>query len=122
MSFKNKKIVERMIKVFGSKNCNMHISYIDDDIKWNIIGMPTISGKKEFLNAINSQQIENFTSSQIKNIISEGEFVVVESTGSTSCKNINQVSPLYCDIYRVTNGKLCELTTYIIDTALNNEN
>jgi hypothetical protein len=122
MSVKNKKIVERIIKVFGDKNYNIYLNYLDDDIKWNIIGMPAIVGKSEFINAINSLEIENFTSSQIKNIISEGEFVVVESTGRVISENVNQDAPAYCDIYRIINSKLCELTTYIIDTTSNNEN
>jgi limonene-1,2-epoxide hydrolase len=122
MQVKNKQIVKKIIEVFINNNQDAILNYLADNIKWNIVGMPQIRGKKEFINAINSLELENFSTSEIKNVISEGEFVVVESIGQLTAQINSFHAPSYCDIYRIKYGKVCELTTYIIDTASNNEN
>ena len=122
MSVKNKKIVKQIIELFTGNNQDLYSEYLTENIKWNIVGMPLICGKSDFINAVKSLELENFSLSRIKNIISEKEFVVVESVGSSNAQTINSYIPAYCDIYRIKEGKICELTTYIIDTASNNYN
>lgn len=121
MSAKNKKIVKKILEMFTGNNHVTYLDYLADDIKWNIVGMPLIHGKDEFIKAVKSLELENFSSSKIKNIISDREFVVVESTGQASVRTEYSNGPAYCDIYRIEDGKICELTTYIIDTTSNNE-
>ena len=117
MSVTNKKIVKKIIEVFANSDNNLNLCYLDDDIRWNIVGMPAISGKSDFIKTINSLELENFRLSNIRNILSEGEFVVVESTN----KLVNKLSvtnyTAYCDIYRIKNEKVYELTTYIVDIS-----
>ncbi len=79
MSDKNKIIVKNILKAFTDNNFQEFINYLDNDIEWNIVGMPTIKGKNEFIKAVCSLEIKDFSSTNIKNIISEGKFVVVES-------------------------------------------
>jgi limonene-1,2-epoxide hydrolase len=122
MSVKNKKIVKGIIEMFTGNNLSPYLNYLAEDIKWNIVGMPSICGKSEFIETVNSLELENFKFTKIKNIISEGEFVVVESVGHVNVKKNNSETPAYCDIYKIKEGKVCELTTYIIDTSSNNEN
>ena len=62
-----------------------------------------------------------FPADNVKNIIAEGEYVVVESTGKSETKTEISNSPAYCDIYRIKDEKIQELTTYVVDTALNSE-
>lgn len=122
MSVKNKKIVKQIIEMFNGNNHDLYSAYLSENIKWNIVGMPLICGKSEFIKAVKSLELEYFLSSRIKNIISEREFVVVESVGSVNTQTNNSDLPAYCDIYRIKDGKICELTTYIIDTTSNNYN
>jgi len=122
MSVKNKKIVKQIIELFTGNNHDLYSEYLTENIKWNIVGMPLISGKIEFIKAVKSLELENFSLSRIKNIISESEFVVVESVGYLKVRTNSSDMPAYCDIYRIKNGKICEMTTYIIDTTSNNYN
>ncbi len=118
MSVKNKKIIERIIKEFTTKNYSFCLELLTDDIRWNIVGMPPINGKSNFVSAFEMMELWQKSSTKmedashscsIKNIIAEGDFVVVESKG---IKNNN---PAYCDIYHLRGGKIDELTTYIVD-------
>lgn len=118
MPERNKRIVKRSIEVFRSQNYKIYSSYLSENIKWNIVGLPVLTGKDEFIKALRSLHLENFTISNIKNIIGEGEFVVVESNGLTS-KHIDNTSvSAFCDIYKLKDGKIYELTSYIVDTTL----
>ena len=111
MTTKNKKTIKRIIEESDKKNIESYMNYFTDDIRWEIVGMPVITGKKEFLIAMETLKLENFPTTNVKNIIAEGEFVVVESTGK-------DISNSFCDIYRFRDEKIQELTTYIIDTSL----
>ena len=92
------------------ENGNFYLDHLAEDRKWNIVGMPVIVGKNEFLETIKELRLENFNTSKIKNIVAEGEFVVVESTGKTT-------GNYFCDIYQIKYDKIQELTSYIVDTS-----
>jgi hypothetical protein len=114
MSVSNKKIVMKFIDEFIKGNNTSYIKYLTDDIKWNIVGMPSINGRQNFLQAMemmglwqNTLNGNNSSYENGKNIIAEGDFVVIE--------NFN--NPSHCDIYRINNGKIKEVTTYVVDTS-----
>ncbi len=110
ISERNKEIVKKINKVFLKGNAETVSAFIDDNIKWNIVGMPVIEGKKEFLETLKELHLENFSSNKIKNIVAEGEFVVVESSGKMA-------GNYFCDIYQLKDEKIQGLTSYIVDTS-----
>jgi ketosteroid isomerase-like protein len=55
-----------------------------------------------------------------KNVVAEGNCVVVDSTGEAKTKNGKPYNQIYCDVFSFSDGKLQEITTYL-DTALSNE-
>ncbi len=119
MSLKNKKIVLKFMSEYLKGNNDSFSYFLTDDIKWNIVGMPSIKGKSNFLRAMEMMELwqstlsgEDSPAEIIKNIVAESDFVVVERAG----KQNNSCS---CDIYKIKNGKIEELTTYIVDTSLN---
>jgi ketosteroid isomerase-like protein len=107
MSERNKQIIGKIIEAFGKENKSFYTKYLDDDMKWKIMGMPVIEGKNQFLETMKELKLENFGSNKINNIVAEGEFVVVESSGKTP-------GTYYCDIYQIKNEKILELTSYIV--------
>ncbi len=95
-----------------------YINFLSDDIKWNIVGMPSINGKQNFIRAMEMMELwqssskkENMLPDKVKNIIAESDFVVVESIGQNNDSG-------NCDIYKIKNGKIKEVTTYIVDTSV----
>ena len=118
MSIKNKKIVKQLIEIITQKNFNLYSKYVSENIKWKIVGLPPIIGKNEFIKTADSLGLENFTTANVKNIISDGDFVVIESSTIINNKPGSFDYPASCDIYRLKDGKVYELTTYIVDTTL----
>jgi limonene-1,2-epoxide hydrolase len=121
MSIKNKKVVIRFMSDFMEGKDKSYMKILADDIRWNIVGMPSIYGKQNFIQAMDRMDLFKFSSSEkmkpidkVKNLIAESDFVVVESSG----KNSNSCS---CDVYKIKNGKIEELTSYIVDTSVNEE-
>lgn len=72
------------------------------------------------LEVSNMLQLESFPEITIKNVVMEGNYVVVESTGKARTKNGKPYNQIYCEVFRFNNEKLQEITTYL-DTALSNE-
>jgi ketosteroid isomerase-like protein len=116
----NKQLLKKISEEFARGNLSFFEAYLAEDIKWNILGEETIVGKEKVLELSKMTQLQSFPVIKIKNIISEGDFVVIESTGeakTTEGKTYNQV---YCEVFRFDNEKLQEITTYL-DTALSKE-
>jgi ketosteroid isomerase-like protein len=118
---KNKKLVFELCKAFSKGNKDFITQNLDDDVCWNIVGMPLINGKNDFINAMEMMKLESFPDIKTKNVIAEGDYVVVESSGILNTKTGKPYTPSYCDVYLIRNGKIQELTTYIVDITLNNE-
>ena len=126
MSEKNKELVKKINQSFLKGNAEEVSEYIDENIKWNIVGMPVINGKNNFIETMEMMELENFRDIKIKNIIAEGDFVVVESKDINSAdrkemSSVKPYTPSYCDVYNIKDGKIQELTTYMVDVTLNKE-
>lgn len=117
MSAKNKKVVLEFMNGFIEGKEDSLINFLTEDIRWNIVGMPAIKGKQNFLQAMEMMDLlkstslnGSRTSEMVRNMIAEKDFVVVESSGVN-----NNYSN--CDIFRIRNGKIDEMTSYIVDTS-----
>ena len=105
---------------FAKGNLELSATYLAEDVKWNILGSNQIIGKEQVLEVSKMLQLQSFPVITIKNIIAEGNNVVVESTGKATTKSGKPYNQTYCDVFRFENEKIQEITTYL-DTALSNE-
>jgi uncharacterized protein len=116
----NTKLLRQISEAFAKGSLEFFFPFLANDLKWNILGYGTVSGKKEVLEVFKMSQLESFPVITIKNILAEGNFVVIESTGKAITKKGKPYNQIYCDIFRFNNEKIQEITTYL-DTALSNE-
>lgn len=129
MSIKNKELTKMITEAFFKGNTEFILHHLAEDIQWNIVGMPVIFGKSDVIRTMEliNPALAGCPDLAVKNIIAEGDYVVVESSGNNYSSFVKkdtkekQCSPAYCDVYRFKNGKIQELTTYIVDTASNSE-
>lgn len=119
MSARNKKLVMNFINEFVKGDKQYCQKYLTEDIKLNIVGMPAIEGRQNVLQAMEMMELWkssllNFSpvSEKAKNIIAEKDYVVVESIGEND-------NPASCDVYRILDGKIREVTSFIVDTSVN---
>jgi uncharacterized protein len=100
------------------------ISYLKDqlaeNVQWNILGFEPIKGKANVLETLKMTELESFPEITVKNIISDGKYVVIESNGKARTKQGKPYNQTYCDVFKFENEKLQEINTYL-DTALSKE-
>ncbi|RPI74182.1 MAG: hypothetical protein EHM47_04310 [Ignavibacteriales bacterium] len=126
MPLANKELIKKITQAYINGDKNFVLNHLSNEIKWKIVGMPEITGKNNFIKTMEvldcwlSVPEENKVNIIIKNIIAEGAYVVVEGTckGNFSVSNSN---PSYCDVYRIKDGLIEEITTYIVDVSSNEE-
>ena len=120
MKTPNNQLLIKISEAFATGNLEFAGVYFADDVKWNILGENSIIGKEQVLEVSKMLQLESFPVITIKNIVAQGDYVVVESTGKAKTKKGKPYNQTYCDIFKFNEGKLKEITTYL-DTALSNE-
>jgi uncharacterized protein len=120
MKTENNQLFIKISEEFAKGNLEFAGVYLADDVRWNILGENTIIGKAEVLEVSKMLQLESFPIITIKNIVADGDFVVIESTGKATTKNGEPYNQFYCDIFKFREEKLIEVTTYL-DTALSNK-
>ena len=116
----NSQLLKKISEEFAKGNLQFCSAYLADDIKWNILGSNPIFGKKEVLEVSKMLQLESFPVITIKNVVAEGNCVVVESIGEAKTKNGTPYNQTYCDVFSYHGEQLQEITTYL-DTALSND-
>ena len=120
MKTTNGQLQIKISKNFAKGDFEFTDMYLADDIRWNIMGENSIEGKEQVLEVSKMLHLENFPVITINNIVAEGDYVVIESTGKATTKNGKPYNQAYCDVFKFNEGKLKEVTTYL-DTALSNE-
>jgi ketosteroid isomerase-like protein len=113
----NKQLLKKISEEFARGNLEFSVAYLADGIKWNILGSNPIIGKDQVLEVSKMLQLESFPVITINNVVAEGDYVVVESTGKAKTKNGEPYNQTYCEVFRFNDEKLQEITTYL-DTAL----
>jgi len=118
----NKEVVRQMRE---AKGIEPMLATMADDVRWTIIGTTkfsrTMNGKEEILEKLMRPimaQMESMGTSHLDNVIAEGDYVVVQqhATGRKT-KSGNPYNNTYCLVYKVSEGKIKEITEYL-DTEL----
>ena len=112
----NKKIVERIT----SGEVGLLDLWADDGV-WIIPGMVTYHGKQEIYDKLIEPYYDLMQSTgslEVKNVIAEGDFVVVETQARDRLTRTGKpYNNTYCMVYKIIDGKVKQLTEYC-DTAL----
>lgn len=116
----NNALLTQISEEFAKGNMEFVLPCLADDVKWNILGSSPIMGKEQVLEIYKMLQLESFPVIQIKNVVAEGNFVVVESSGEAMTRDGKPYNQTYCDVFRFSGEKLHEVTTYL-DTVLSKE-
>jgi len=105
---------------FARGNMDFVKPYLAEGVRWNILGNGTVTGMAQLLEVNEMAQLEAFPKITIQNVICEGDFVVVESTGEARTKGGKPYTQTYCEVFKFVGEELREITTYL-DTALSIE-
>jgi uncharacterized protein len=113
MSAKNKEVVEKVNASFAEGSMEGFLSFCADNVTWTMVGNKSVNGKNAIREWMASMDIEppKFT---VANIIAEGDFVTAYGDMTMKDKDGKTAPYAYCDIYRFRDGKIVELSSFVI--------
>ena len=116
MSSKNKELVEKINKTFEEGNMEAFLAYCADDVRWNMIGSAPVVGKEKLRTAMQAMDGQPLPQIAVKHLISEGEMAVCEGTMEMIDENRAPYAAAFCDVYHIREGKVLELTSYLLES------
>jgi uncharacterized protein len=120
----NKQLLQHIFAELSKGNAEPFVESMADDFRWVVTGNTkwsrTYEGKQsvltELFGALRSKVGDKITTTAHR-FIAEDDFVVVEAQGSNTTKSGIPYNNTYCFIFRISEGKLHEVTEYL-DTEL----
>ena len=116
--------MEQIFAGLAQGNSRPLIDAMADDFSWTVTGSNRWSKKYAGKSVILTELFGTLSShidGRIRTIadrfIAEGDYVVVEAHGNNTTKSGKPYNNLYCFVFRVSEGKLREVTEYM-DTEL----
>jgi ketosteroid isomerase-like protein len=120
----NKQLIQNMFAELSKGNANAFLDNLSDTLRFTIIGTTkfsgTFDGKQEFINKVLaplSAQLEGGLTVTPENLIVEGDTVAMQARGKSITKTGKPYNNTYCQVFRIANGKVQEVTEYL-DTEL----
>jgi ketosteroid isomerase-like protein len=120
----NKKLIQEMFAELSKGNSQGFLNNLADDVQFTIMGTTkysvTCNGKQELLSKVLgplSAQLEGGLTITPDNFIAEGDFVAMQARGKSTTKTGKPYNNTYCQIFRIANGKVQQVTEYL-DTEL----
>jgi uncharacterized protein len=116
----NKELVRNMFAELSKGNSQAFLDTMADNVRFTIIGTTkfsgTFNGKQEFVNRVLmplGAQLEGGLTITPDNFIAEGDYVAMQARGNSHTKSGGTYNNTYCQVFRVANGKVQEVTEYL---------
>ncbi len=94
--------------------------YMADEIKWNVVGKEELVGRAAIIDrctdAANFLETVSATLTKLK-IHRAGNWVIVEGAAQFQDQENQTSSVASCDVFRFSDGRLVEITSYVIDLS-----
>jgi len=120
----NKKLVQDAFAAWVRGDGTAFFNLLADDVQWTVIGSSPVSrtypSKQAFLEGATkplSAKLAGAIQPTVKNIIAEGDNIVLQWEGKATTKSGKPYNNSYCWVMKFANGKVKEGTAYI-DTEL----
>ncbi len=111
----NKQIVEAVNEAFNNANLEAFLNYCTDSICWTIVGKEPIVGREAiaaFMGKVNPDDVMEVLATDI---IAEADRAVCTGTMRMQHAGSDPYRGAFADCYRFEEGKIAELTSYVID-------
>ena len=110
----NKTTLEKANAAITKGNHEEFLQYCTDDTHWTFVGDQVLQGKEAVRQYIAKAYIEP-PIFDVKNLIAENDFVTAIGNISLKDENGKTTHYSYCDVWRFRDGKMAELTAFVIE-------
>ena len=120
----NRQLLQHIFSSLAQSDSRPFVDAMADDFSWTVTGSTkwsrTYEGKQAVLTELFGPlraRIRDRVRTHAQRIIADGDFVAVEARGENTTKAGKPYNNRYCFVFRVSGGKLKEVTEYL-DTEL----
>ncbi|HEX7847767.1 MAG TPA: nuclear transport factor 2 family protein [Chitinophagaceae bacterium] len=110
----NKNTVMRYMDGFVASDHEMILGCLTDDVVWYMPGFFHLTGKTAFDKEIENDAFEGKPAISISRMTEENDVVIAEGTVQSKIKAGGMLDALFCDVFEMENGKIKQLTTYLM--------
>ena len=113
----NKEILERANAAITTGDNEGFLLFCTEDTEWTFVGDKKLKGKEAVRQwmAIEYREPPKFI---VANLIAEGDFVTAIGTIGVKGEDGNSSDYSYCDVWRFRDGKMAELTAFVIKSDI----
>lgn len=111
----NKELIKKVNDAFTEGNVEAFLDYCAEDVRWIMGGESSLIGKEQLRKAMTSAPEQEPPQITVRNIIEEGDMVVCDGTMKMKKLDGTMLDGMFCDVYRIQDGKIVELTSYVVE-------
>lgn len=116
MKHNNKTILEKANAAITKGDYEGFLEHCTEDTVWTFVGEQTLNGKDAVRQWMATAYMEP-PKFKVSQLLEDGEFVVAIGTITTKDDSGKEAQNAYCDVWWFSNGKMAELTAYVIATG-----
>jgi len=117
MSENNKAILEKANAAIIKGDNEGFLSFCADDTEWTFVGDKTLRGKEAVRQWMATTYMEP-PKFMVANLIAEGDFVTALGNITMKDEDGKDAHYSYCDVWRFNDGKIFELTAFVIKSGV----
>ena len=113
MTKNHKAILEKANRAISEGNYEGFLSYCTEETVWTFVGDKILQGKE----AVRQWMATTYTEPPqfvVENLIEEGDFLTAIGKISAKDEAGRMADHLYCDVWRFREGRMDELTAFVI--------
>lgn len=115
MAETNKLILTKANQAVSKGDYEEFLQYCTDDTKWTFIGDRVLDGKQAVREWMSNEYIEP-PQNEVRKLIAENDHLTVIGHIAVLNDNGQTVQYSYCDVWRFHDGKMAELTAFVIES------
>jgi uncharacterized protein len=113
----NKETIRRINRGFETGDDAAILACLCDDVRWDVPGAFTASGKAEFAKNIRNENFTNRPVIRHINEIAEGDYVAVEGEVESEMVSGAVFRAFFHNTYFFENGRVKKMTSYLVPKA-----
>lgn len=111
----NKEIVKAINEAFTKGDVEGFLLHCEEDFTWDMTGENVTQGKQQIRESMAGMNADNAPDFSVDNMIAEGDWVVCDGAMQMTMPDGKEWKGRYCDMYRIVDGKVREMKSYIVE-------
>ncbi|MFN8639034.1 MAG: nuclear transport factor 2 family protein [Dehalococcoidia bacterium] len=110
----NKDTVIRYMEAYGRWDHAAVLASLTEDVEWVVPGAFHLRGRAAFDQEIEGQGAAGPPQIRVGRLIEEDGVVVAEGSVRNALENGGVLSLVFCDVFLMRDGRICQLTSYLM--------